>query len=437
MVDLVIEGGAPLAGEIVAPPDKSISHRALMLAALGSGTCEVRPLSEGEDNRSTRRILEALGVSVKVEGDSAFLEGVETPAAFARIETPLDCGNSGTTMRLLSGILAAAGHPYTLTGDPSLCGRPMSRLLPLEAMGARISGRREGGKIYPPITIAGGSLVGCRHDLPVASAQVKSALLFAGLFASGATTVLEPKRSRDHTERMLRRLGVPVEVGEDGALTVRPRSTPWRADLIEVAPDVSSAAFFVAAAVLTKSPSLAVRTAVNPTRTGFFDALRKMGLELDEEMCGDVGGEPVARVRVTGGTLRGAVIEGETALRAIDELPLLAGLAAFAEGRTEIRDAAELRVKESDRIAAAHRMLSAFGIRSTETPDGLIIEGGRPEPGRVDSAGDHRMAMTAAVMALATRGTSTIEGAEVANVSFPGFSERLSDLGARVRSRGG
>lgn len=437
MVDLIVEGGTDLAGEVVAPPDKSISHRALMLAAIGSGTCKVHPLSEGADNRTTRQVLGDLGVAIEVDGGAAYVEGIETPRAFDRIETPLDCGNSGTTIRLLSGILAGAGHPYTLTGDASLRGRPMTRLLPLEAMGARISGRRQGEKIYPPITISGGDLTGHRHVLPVASAQVKSALLLAGLFASGETTVLEPKRSRDHTERMLRRLGVPVKEGEDGALTVAPRPGPWRTEAIEVAPDVSSAAFFVAAAVLTGSPSLTVRTSVNPTRSGFFDALKTMGIQLHEETCGDVGGEPVAQLRVAGGRLLGGVIEGETALRAIDELPLLAGLAAFAEGTTEIRDAAELRVKESDRIAAAHRMLAAFGIHSTETPDGLIIEGGTPKPGRIDSAGDHRMAMTAAVVALGIRGTSTVEGAEVAEVSFPGFSEELAALGAKIRSRGG
>ncbi len=265
---------------------------------------------------------------------------------------------------------------------------------------------------------------------------MKSAILLAGLFANGETTVHEPARSRDHTERMLARLGAAIAEAEDGALTIVRRASPWRVDRIEVAPDPSSAAFLIAAAILTESPELVVETSVNPTRIGFLEALSAMGARLETEMCADVGGEPVARVRVQPGPLRGAVIEGAVALRAIDELPLLAGVAAFAEGRTEIRDAAELRVKESDRIRATHGMLTAFGVRSTETPDGLIIEGGRPKPARVHSANDHRIAMTVAVMGLGTEGTTVVEEAEAIDVSFPGFSEVLRGAGARIRPGG-
>jgi 3-phosphoshikimate 1-carboxyvinyltransferase len=433
MATLSIEGGNELSGDVIAPPDKSISHRALILAALGDGPCEIRPLSGGGDNRSTQHVLRALGVKIEVEGDRALVHGVGDPASFGPAPSPLDCGNSGTTMRMMAGVLAASARTYTLTGDESLERRPMSRLLPLEAMGARIRGREEGGKIHPPLVVEGGPLIGKRHELSVASAQVKSAILLAGLFAEGETTVREPARSRDHTERMLVRLGVAVGEAADGALTVSRRAAPWRAERLDVAPDPSSAAFMVAAALLTKSPKLVVACSVNPTRTGFFDALRAMGADVHEEVYADVGGEPVARISVRPGPLRGAVIDGALSLRAIDELPLLAGVAAFAEGRTEIRDAAELRVKESDRIAATAALLDAFGVRSTETPGGLIIDGGRPTAARVSSVGDHRIAMTAAVMGLAIAGTTVVEQAEAIDVSFPGFAETLNRLGARVR----
>jgi 3-phosphoshikimate 1-carboxyvinyltransferase len=437
MAKLFVEGRARLSGEVVAPPDKSISHRALIFAALGEGPCEIRPLSGGGDNRSTQRVLRDLGVKIEVDGDRAIVHGIGDPASFRPVDHHLDCGNSGTTMRMMSGVLAASRHTYSLTGDDSLQKRPMSRLLPLEEMGARISGREEGGKIYPPIRIEGGRLIGKRHDLKVASAQVKSAILLAGLFADGDTIVREPERSRDHTERMLRRLGVSIDEASDGALTIHRRTKPWSLDRWDVAPDPSSAAFVVAAALLTESPDLRVACSVNPTRTGFLDALRTMGADVCEEVYADVGGEPVAKVSVRPGGLHGAVIEGTLALRAIDELPLLAGVAAFAEGRTEIRDAGELRIKESDRIKATHDLLTAFGVRSTETPQGLIIEGGRPTAAVVSSVGDHRIAMTAAVMGLAISGTTVVHESEAIDVSFPGFSEMLTRLGARVRSQRG
>jgi 3-phosphoshikimate 1-carboxyvinyltransferase len=431
-MSLSIDGKRPLAGIVTPPPDKSISHRALMMAALGRGSCTIAPLSEGEDNRATRRVLEKLGVRIDVGEGVAVVEGLESPERFLETREILDCQNSGTTLRMMAGILAAAPSTFTLSGDPSLSGRPMSRLLPLETMGAVIRGREVAGKIYPPITIRGGGLVGRRHELAVASAQVKSALLFAGLFAEGETSVREPSRSRDHTERMLRRLGVGVREDADGTLTVSTRRAPWSVDRIDVAPDPSSAAFLVAAAVLTESTDLAVTCSVNPTRTGFFDALVAMGIQLDREPAGEIGGEPIARIRVTGGRLEGTVVAGDLALRAIDELPLLAAVAAFASGRTVIQDAAELRVKESDRISATARMLSGFGVRSTETRDGLIIEGGRPSPGGADSSGDHRIAMSATVMALGIEGRSTIRGIDAVDVSYPRFFETLAELGAEV-----
>jgi 3-phosphoshikimate 1-carboxyvinyltransferase len=437
MRSLAIEGAARLAGSVTMPPDKSISHRALIFAALGEGACEIRPLSGGGDNKSTQRVLRELGVHIEIDGDRALVHGIGDPTNFRAVDGLLDCGNSGTTMRMMSGVLAASGKTYRLTGDDSLQKRPMSRLRPLEEMGARMSGREEGGKLYPPIQIEAGRLIGKRHVLKVASAQVKSAILLAGLFADGETTVHEPERSRDHTERMLRRLGIAVDEASDGALTVKRRGAPWRAERIDVAPDPSSAAFFAAAAAITQSPGLMVHCSVNPTRTGFLDVLRAMGAIVREEVYTDMWGEPVARLSIEPNRLHGTVIAGNVALRAIDELPVLAGVAAFAEGRTEIRDAAELRVKESDRIAGMHGLLGAFGIESKQTPDGLIIEGGKPSPARVSSLGDHRIAMTAAIMGLGCSGTTFVDDADAIDVSFPGFSSMLEGLGARVRWQGG
>jgi 3-phosphoshikimate 1-carboxyvinyltransferase len=304
-------------------------------------------------------------------------------------------------------------------------------------MGARIDGRRSGDKIYPPITITGARLAGAEHQLLIASAQVKSALMLAGLWASGRTVIREPMRSRDHTERMLKRLGVVIEERDDGALVVTPLEHPWRAGELKVAPDLSSASFFIGAALVTESGKLEVETGANPTRTGFLDVLSRMGARLVRRSVGDVGGEPVERIRVEPSldVLSGTTIEGELTLRAIDEIPLIAGLAAFARGKTIIKNAEELRVKESDRLKATSAVLSAFGARSTETVDGLIIEG---DPERLRAAvakgeGDHRIAMTAAVMGLGVRGRTRVHGAEHIEVSFPHFADELERLGASVR----
>lgn len=436
---LEIEGGRRLEGLVIAPPDKSITHRALLLAALGEGTTRVAPLGRGRDNRATRSALASLGVRIELEpGEGgAIVEGKGGPLGLIQPKGPIDCENSGTTMRVLAGILAASRLDVTLIGDGSLMKRPMSRLLVLEAMGARIGGRDDRGKIYPPITVRGAPLKGREHHLEVASAQVKTALILAGLWAEGDSTIHEPMRSRDHTERMLRRLGASIAETPDGAIRVRPIDHPWRAGEIAVAPDLSSAAFFIGIALVTASERLFVETGVNPTRAGFLDALERMGARLVREPRPPVFGEPVERIRVEcdARDLAGITIGGELALRALDELPLLAGIAAFARGRTIIKDAAELRVKESDRISATHALLSGFGARSTQTADGLIIDGD-PERLRgfeVDPKGDHRIAMTAAVIGLAVPGTTRIGGAEQIEVSFPRFREELERLGAGVR----
>lgn len=461
MTDLLIEGGRSLKGELTAPPDKSITHRALFLSALGEGETIIAPLGGGRDNRATVSALRALGVSIELQrdgaralsasiepqgdrvygaeiearGDTARVLGVGGPLGLRAPEGPIDCMNSGTTMRVLSGILAASRIKATLIGDESLSQRPMSRLQPLTEMGAKIGGRLENGKLYPPITIEGALLEGREHVLKVASAQVKTALILAGLWSRGPSVILEPMRSRDHTERMLARLGAPIAHREsDQAILVEPITTPWRARHLEVAPDLSSASFFLGAALTTQSSELKVITGVNPTRAGVLEVLEAMQASMVREPLADRSGEPVAKLTVSASALRATKIEGALTLRAIDEIPLLAGLALFAEGTTEIRDAGELRVKESDRLKATRAMLEAFGGRVEETADGLTIHGGAAlHAAEVDSAGDHRIAMTAAVIALGVRGTTRIRGAEHIEVSFPAFVPSLESLGAAIQ----
>lgn len=435
MSDLLIEGGRALSGEITAPPDKSITHRALFLSALGAGETVIHPLGGGRDNRATAGALRALGVSIDIEGDTARVLGAGGPHGLRAPEGPIDCMNSGTTMRVLAGILAASRIEATLIGDASLSQRPMSRLHPLVEMGAKIRGRSEGGKLYPPITIEGAALEGREHRLAIASAQVKTALILAGLWARGSSAILEPMRSRDHTERMLARLGAPIRHREsDQAILIEPIRTPWEAKQLEVAPDLSSAAFFLGAALTTQSANLKVITGVNPTRAGVLEVLRAMHAKIAESDLPDRSGEPVAALSIAASALQATSISGALTLRAIDEIPLLAGLALFAEGTTEIRDAGELRVKESDRLRATRALLEAFGGRVEETEDGLTIHGGAAlHPADVDSAGDHRIAMTAAVIALGVRGTTRIRGAEHIEVSFPTFVPSLESLGAAIQ----
>ena len=437
MTTWVIRGGKALEGVTRTPPDKSISHRALMLAAMGEGRSRISPLSAGADNRSTLSLLRQMGVKIEISEDEseAFVHGVGGPSGLTAPETPLDCGNSGTTMRLMAGIVSAmAGQVIKLEGDESLNGRPMSRLLPLTKMGAVIDGERKNQKIYPPLEIHGGELTGTRHELAVASAQVKSAILLAGLWAKGKTQVLEPGRSRDHTERMLRSIGVSVVELEDQTIELEPIKKPWRVERFDVAPDVSSAAFLLGAALVTNSSKLEVETAVNPTRTGILDALEAFGVRVKSAELPALGGEPMARLRVDVGPLSPAKIDGSLTLRAIDEIPLIAGLAAFIPGVTQIRDAGELRVKESDRISTTANLLRKFGVEVREVEDGLDVVG-KPEnlvPAVIHAGHDHRIAMTAAVIALGISGESRIEGAEIADVSYPGFVSVMKNFGGDI-----
>ncbi len=431
-----------LTGAATVSGDKSISHRAIILGGLCDGESEVRGLSEGEDNLSTRRALEQLGVGVERRGDLVVVTG-HGLRGLSRPSEPIDCGNAGTGMRLLCGL--AAGQPFDveLTGDESLTRRPMKRVAaPLGLMGARVEGRSESGNIYPPLRVSGSALHGIDYPSPVASAQVKSAILLAGLYAKGTTTVREPGSSRDHTERMFEFMGISLGRPEKHVVVLDPAKVPDRLEprTILVPADPSSAAFLVAAALVCDVERLAVPgVCINPTRTGFLDVLSNMNARIEREAMNGSGVEPVADLvlsRGAGDELVATRVAGDVTVRAIDEIPILAVVAAFAEGETVFSDAAELRVKESDRIATTCAMLRAFGVEVEERDDGFSVLGksGRSlRAARVDAAGDHRIAMAAAVAALRADGPTRIDDVENVATSFPGFDQTLCRLGAAIR----
>ncbi|MCL2336447.1 MAG: 3-phosphoshikimate 1-carboxyvinyltransferase [Firmicutes bacterium] len=415
-----------LGGQVRIPSDKSISHRAVMLGAVAAGDTKIENFLFGEDCLSTIKVLRALGVQVTVAEQTVLVRsgGMDK---LAEPENILDAGNSGTTMRLMAGLLSGCNFFSVLTGDDSLRRRPMGRIItPLTAMGAHVSARA--GNSLAPLAIRGGGLRAMEYRTPVASAQVKSAVLLAGLFASGMTTVIEPACSRDHTERMLKYFGARVEV--DG-----PRVSIWgkpnlTGKTITVPGDISSAMFFIAAGITAPEAELELlNVGVNPTRTGALDVLRNMGANITLHNQREISGEPVADLKVRGSRLSGTEIGGEIIPKLIDELPVLAVVAALAEGRTVVRDAAELRHKESDRITAVVRLLTGLGADITERPDGFIIQGGRQLQGTsCESYGDHRIAMAAAVAGLSAQGTTTVKGAECVDISYPGFFDTLNSI---------
>lgn len=435
----------PLKGEVTLPSDKSISHRALIFAALGWGRSKLTRFSYGEDNVSTLRAMRAMGVEIEDDGRGTVVVG-GVGLDGLRSGGTLDCGNSGTTMRLLSGVLAAQPFQTRLTGDASLSGRPMLRVAgPLRQRGAIIEGRphpKRPGDITAPLEIGpllpGQKLRAIEHAMPIASAQVKSALLLSGLYADGPTFVSEPLLSRDHTERMMNALGIPLETAGP-TVRLSPPASPraWQGFEVDLPGDLSAAAFpLVAAAIVPGSSVLTLNTGTNPTRTGIVDILKCLGAKISVEPHGDVLGEPLGALHVGGqGTLRGSHIGGEVAVRAIDEIPIACALAARARGTTEFSDVAELRVKESDRIATMAQLLRSFGLKCEEKPDGLTIEG-RPDTPlkatRFASKGDHRIAMTAAVLGLVADGPTLIDDAECIATSFPTFTQMLRTLGATV-----
>lgn len=426
--------GGSLSGRIRVPGDKSISHRSIMLGSLANGTTEVEGFLEGEDALATIQAFRDMGVVIegphhgRVTVHGVGLHGLKAPAG------PLYMGNSGTSMRLLSGLLAAQPFDTTLTGDASLSKRPMNRVAkPLREMGAVIETGPEG---RPPLNIKGGQrLTGMSYEMPMASAQVKSCLLLAGLYAAGKTSVTEPAPTRDHTERMLRGFGYPVSV--EGSTASVESGHALSATRIEVPADISSAAFFLVAASIAEGSELVLEhVGINPTRTGVIDILKLMGGDITLENQREVGGEPVADIRVRAAKLKGIEIPENLVPLAIDEFPVLFVAAACAEGRTVLRGAEELRVKESDRIQVMADGLQTLGVKAEPTPDGIVIEGGAMGGGEVWAHGDHRIAMSFSVASL--RAGAPIRIHDCANVatSFPNFLGLAAQVGIRVAEEG-
>jgi 3-phosphoshikimate 1-carboxyvinyltransferase len=427
MKQQTIAPGSSLRGEISVPGDKSISHRSIMLGSLARGTTLVHGFLQGEDNRATLNAFRAMGVTIeelaggrlKIEGRG--LRGLQEPADV------IDCGNSGTTMRLMLGLLAGQSFFTVLSGDRYLRKRPMKRVVqPLSAMGGRIWGR-QGGELAP-LAIQGGPLVAANYDSPIASAQVKSALLLAGLYAEGETTVREPHLSRDHSERMLAYFGADVRPFPGGVTMAGEPDLEGRE--VFVPGDISSAAFFMVAALITPGSELLIRhVGINPTRSGVIDILRRMGGDIELLDTRELSGEPVADLLVRGSSLRGIEIGGELVPRAIDEFPVISVAACFAEGTTVIRDARELRVKETDRIAAMTEALTRLGGVVEAREDGMVISGVPGlRGGAVKSQGDHRIAMSMAVAALRADAPVVIDDTECTETSFPGFWELLRGM---------
>jgi len=422
-IDLVLRG------EFQVPGDKSISHRALMLGAIARGETQIKGLLLGEDPQSTAACLRAMGAQISnLNADLVQVQGLGD--GLQEPQDVLNAGNSGTTLRLILGLLAAQpGHFFAITGDDSLRSRPMSRVVnPLRQMGAQILGRA--GGTLAPLAVQGQRLSPITYKSPLASAQVKSCILLAGLFTEGQTTVIEPARSRDHSERMLKAFGAAVTVDPEANSVTVAGPAKLQGQQVVVPGDISSAAFWlVAGAIIPDSELLIQNVGVNPTRTGILDALGQMGADIQWENQRQVAGEPVADLRVRHGALEGGEFAGDLIPRLIDEIPILTVAAAFAKGTTVIRDAAELRVKESDRLMVMATQLNRLGARVTELADGLAIQGRTPLTGTtVDSAQDHRIAMALAIAGLGARGKTTIQRAEAAAISYPNFVPTLARI---------
>jgi 3-phosphoshikimate 1-carboxyvinyltransferase len=434
-VDYIAQPGGKLTGRVRVPGDKSISHRSVMLGSLAEGTTRVTGLLEGEDVLSTLGAFRAMGV--RAEGPEhgrlvihgVGLHGLKAP------KQALDMGNSGTAMRLMAGILAGQAFDSELVGDESLSKRPMKRVTdPLGAMGATIAAA-EGGR--PPLRIGGGrKLHGIEYPMPVASAQVKSCLLLAGLYAGGETSVTEPAPTRDHTERMLRGFGYAVKT--QGARVSVQGGGRLKAGDIDVPADISSATFFLVGASISPGSDLVLEhVGINPTRIGVINILKLMGANLELLNPREAGGEPVADIRVCAAPLRGIRIPEDQVPLAIDEFPALFIAAACAQGETVLTGAHELRVKESDRIAVMAQGLKHLGISARETPDGIVIQGGRLQGGEIDSHGDHRIAMAFAVAALAASGPITVRDCKNVDTSFPGFADLAAHAGLAINVQRG
>lgn len=426
----VIQSQGRLQGKTTIPGDKSISHRALMLGALASGETTIQGLLLGEDPRSTAHCFRAMGAEIsELNTEHVRVQGI----GLGQLQEPtvvLDAGNSGTTLRLMLGILAS--HPdrlFTVTGDTSLCSRPMGRVIkPLQQMGAHIWGRQS--DTLAPLAIRGQQLKPIHYHSPIASAQVKSCIMFAGLMAEGQTTITEPALSRDHSERMFAAFGADIAIDPETCSVTVTGPAQLQGQAIIVPGDISSAAFWlVAAAIVPGSDVWIENVGVNPTRTGVLEVLEQMGAKMTLANQRTVAGEPVADIHIQHSQLHGTVIEGAVIPRLVDEVPILAVAALFAQGPTTIRDAAELRVKESDRLTAMATQLQKMGANLTEQPDGLEIQGGASLQGaKVESFGDHRVGMSLAIAALNATGSTTIHRAEAAAISYPNFVATLQQL---------
>ena len=415
----------PLKGEITVPGDKSISHRAVMFGSLAKGTTEITGFLQGADCLSTISCFERMGVAIENKGDIVLVHG-NGLHGLKKPETILDCGNSGTTTRLISGILSAQNFTSTMVGDSSLKSRPMRRIIkPLSQMGANITSVL--GNDCVPLRISGCQLTGIHYASPVASAQVKSSILLAGLYADGETSVTEPALSRNHTELMLSAFG--AKVSSSGTTASVQGVKELYGQKIDVPGDISSAAYFLAAALIVPGSEVVLRNVgINHTRDGMLTVCKQMGANLTYENL-KISGEPCADIVVRHSELQGVTIEGEIIPRLIDELPMIAVLACFAKGTTVIRDAAELKVKESNRIRVIVDNLSAMGADIEETDDGMIIRGGKPLHGAViDSHNDHRIAMSFSIAALNCEGETTITRKDCVNISYPRFYIDLKKL---------
>ena len=434
MASLTITPGRPLRGTVAVPGDKSITHRAIILSALGDGATTISGYCRGEDCLNTMRAFRALGVRVD-ETDHHLVVHGKGMWGLTEPDSPIDCGNSGTGIRLLAGVLAGQDFFTVLTGDASIRKRPMGRVVkPLRQMGASITGRK-GGELAP-LAVTGTKLRAINYQSPVASGQIKSALLLAALYADGATVFSEPGASRDHTERLFQHFGIPFK-REGLSLTIEGRPpVRWGGGELMVAGDLSAAAFFLVGATIVPESSVTVTgVGMNQTRTGLIDLLNKMGADIEVENHRQESGEPVADLKVRAAPLRGINIGAHDIPQTIDEFPILCVAAAVAAGTTEISGAGELRVKESDRIATMAAELRSMGARIVEKPDGLLIEGlggrqgnGRLSAGRCSSHGDHRVAMSLAVGALTATVPTTIEDTDCIETSFPQFDRKLADL---------
>ncbi len=428
-----VQPGGRLSGTIRVPGDKSISHRSIMLGSLAEGRTEVSGFLQGEDSLATLNAFRDMGVVIegpteegRVTIHGVGMDGLQQPNA------PLDLGNSGTSMRLLSGLLSGQSFDVTLVGDESLSGRPMRRVTdPLAEMGAEIESERDG---TAPLRISGGApLHGFHYKMPMASAQVKSSLLLAGLYAEGETCVTEPAPTRDHTERMLNGFG--VEVRREGNRACLQGGAKLQATTVDVPADISSAAFFLVGASIAEGSDLLLQhVGMNPTRVGVINILREMGANIEVQNERTSGGEPVADLRVTSAALKGIEIPVDQVPLAIDEFPALFVAAACAEGETLLRGAEELRVKESDRIQVMADGLTTLGIDAQSTADGIVIQGGTMGGGTVYSHHDHRISMSFAMAGLRATAPITIEGCDNVNTSFPGFSELAASVGLDIES---